>query len=298
MGFYRQEYWSGSPFPSPKNLHNSGIKPKFPALQVDSLSFEPPGKPKCVSDQIRLDQSLSRVRLFATPWIAACQDSLSITNSRSSLRLTFIESVMPSSHLILCCPLLLLPPIPPSTRVFSNESTLCLRWPKYWSFSFSIIPSKEIPQIKCLEDINFLPSILFCIHYITEYHHNPNMLWKYNIGSSINLFPLPHLLCLQLIRYCCIDLTSNSDKFVYTSSPLTLLWIFYLDPKWYCGASKKLRLILLNSYIRKKRKKLIFTDSVSWIGFGHILNRRNVLDFHWFNFIDWRHSICCCCCCC
>jgi len=92
-------------------------------------------------------QSLSRVRLFATPWITARQASLSITNSRSSLRLTSIESVMPSSHLMLCCPLLLLPPIPPSIRVFSNESTLCRRWPKYWSFSFSIIPSKEIPGL-------------------------------------------------------------------------------------------------------------------------------------------------------
>ena len=88
--------------------------------------------------QIRSDQSLSRVQLFATPWIAACQASLSITNSRSSLRLTSIESMMPSSHLILCRPLLLLPPIPPSIRVCSNESTLHMRWPKYWSFSFSI----------------------------------------------------------------------------------------------------------------------------------------------------------------
>ena len=88
-------------------------------------------------------QSVSRVRLFVTPWIAARQTSLSITNSQSSLRLISIKSVMPSSHLILCRPLLLLPPIPPSIRVFSNESTLCMRWPKYWSFSFSIIPSKE-----------------------------------------------------------------------------------------------------------------------------------------------------------
>ena len=78
--------------------------------------------------------------------IAACQASLSITNSRSPLRLTSIESVMPSSHLILCRPLLL-PPVPPSIRVFSSESTLCMRWPKHWSFSFSIIPSKEIPGL-------------------------------------------------------------------------------------------------------------------------------------------------------
>ena len=91
-------------------------------------------------------QSLSCVRLFATPWIAACQASLSITNSRSSLRLMPIESVMPSSHLILGRPLLLLPPIPPSIRVFSNESTLHMRWRKYWSFNFSIIPSREHPH--------------------------------------------------------------------------------------------------------------------------------------------------------
>ena len=92
-------------------------------------------------------QLLSRVRLFATPWIAAHQASLSITISRSSLRLTSIEFVMPSSHLILGRPLLLLPAIPPSIRVFSNESTLRMRWLKCWSFSFSIIPSKEIPGL-------------------------------------------------------------------------------------------------------------------------------------------------------
>ena len=84
-------------------------------------------------------QSLSHVWLFATPWITARQASLSITNSRNSLKLTSIKSVMPSSHLIPCRPLFLLPPIPPSIRVFSNEATLCIRWPKYWSFSFSII---------------------------------------------------------------------------------------------------------------------------------------------------------------
>ena len=92
-------------------------------------------------------QSLSRVRLFETPWIATCQASLSITNSRSSLRLTSIESVMPSSRLILGRPLLLMSPIPPSIRVFSNESTLHMRWPNYWSFSFSTSPSKEHPGL-------------------------------------------------------------------------------------------------------------------------------------------------------
>ena len=92
-------------------------------------------------------QSLSRVRLFATPWITACQASLSITNSWSSSKLMCIESVMPSGHLILCRPLLLLPPIPPSIRVFSSESTLHMKWPKYWSFSLSISPSNEHPGL-------------------------------------------------------------------------------------------------------------------------------------------------------
>ena len=97
-------------------------------------------------------QSLSHVWLFATPWIAAHQASLFITISRSSLRITSIESVVPSSHLILCRPLLFLPPILPSIRVFSNESALRMRWPKYWSFSFSIIPSKEIPDSDLLQN--------------------------------------------------------------------------------------------------------------------------------------------------
>ena len=91
--------------------------------------------------------SVARVRLFATPWIAACQASLSINNSRSSLKLMSFESVMPSSHLILCRPLFLLPPIPSRIRVFSNELTLHMRWLKYWSFSFSISPSNEHPGL-------------------------------------------------------------------------------------------------------------------------------------------------------
>ena len=94
-----------------------------------------------------MDTQFNSVQLFVTPWTVAHQASLSITNSRSSLRLTSIESVMPSSHLIFCRPLLLLPPVPPSIRIFSSESTLGMRWPKYWSFSFSIIPSKEHPGL-------------------------------------------------------------------------------------------------------------------------------------------------------
>ena len=88
-------------------------------------------------------QLLSRVQFFATPWTAACQASLSITNSQCLLKLMYTESVMPSNRLILCCPLLLPPSIFPSIRVFSNETVLHIRWPKYWSFSFSISPSSE-----------------------------------------------------------------------------------------------------------------------------------------------------------
>ena len=95
------------------------------------------------SVQFSLVQSLNGVWLFVTPWTTARQASLSITNSHSLLKLMSIESVMPSNHLILCCPLLLLPSVFPSIRVFSNESALHIRWPKYWSFSFNISPSNE-----------------------------------------------------------------------------------------------------------------------------------------------------------
>ena len=97
-------------------------------------------------------QLLSCVRLFSTPWIAARQASWSITNSRSSLRLMSIESVIPTSHRILCRPLLLLPPIPPSIRVFSNESTLHMKWPKYWSFSFSHHSFQRNPRADLLQN--------------------------------------------------------------------------------------------------------------------------------------------------
>ena len=99
------------------------------------------------SDQIRSDQLLSRVWLFATPWTTARQASLSITNSQSPPKPMSVVSVMPSNHLVLCRPLLLLPSIFPSIRVFSNESVIHIRWPKYWSFSFNISPSNEHPGL-------------------------------------------------------------------------------------------------------------------------------------------------------
>ena len=169
MGFSRREYWSGLPFPRSGHLPDPWIEYVSSALVGGFFTTEEAkeailyhwGNPDIVLRVIKVKyntfiltrfqfssvQLLSRVQLFATPWIAVLQASLSITNSRSSLRLTSIESMMPSSHLIHCRPLLLLPPIPPSIKVFSNESTLRMRWPKYWSFSFSIIPSKEIPGL-------------------------------------------------------------------------------------------------------------------------------------------------------
>ena len=112
-----------------------------------NFSFYSPRNILDLCIQFSLVQLLTHVWLFPTPRIAARQAPLSITISQSSLKLTSIESVMPSSHLILCCPLLLLPPVPPSIRDFSTQSTLRMSWPKYWSFSFSIIPSKEIPGL-------------------------------------------------------------------------------------------------------------------------------------------------------
>ena len=125
-------------------------------------------------------QSLSRVWLFVTQWIAARQASLFITMSRSSLILMSIESVMPSSHLILGRPLLLLPPIPPSIRVFSSESTLHMRWPKYWSFSFGIIPSKEIPGLISFRmDWLDLLAVQGTLKSLLQHHNSKeSILWR------------------------------------------------------------------------------------------------------------------------
>ena len=116
-------------------------------------------------------QSLSRVRLFVTPWTTAHQASLSITNSQSPPKPMSIESVMPSNHLILCHPLLLLPSIFPSIRVFSNESALCIRWPKYWSFSFNISPSNEHPGLICFRmDWLDLLAVQGTLESLLQYH--------------------------------------------------------------------------------------------------------------------------------
>ena len=125
-------------------------------------------------------QSLSRARIFATPWTATQQAYVSITNTWSLLKLTSIESVMPSNHLILCCPLLLPPSVFPSIRVFFNESVLHIRWPKYWSFSFSISPSNEYPGLISFR-INWLDllAVQGTLKSLLQHHRSKaSILWR------------------------------------------------------------------------------------------------------------------------
>ena len=132
-------------------------------------------------------QLLSRVRLFATPWTAACQASLSITNSRSSPKPMSIESVMPSNHLILCRHLFLLPSIFPSIRVFSNESALCIRWPKYWSFSFNISPSNENPGLISFRmDWLDLPAVQGTLKSLLQHHSSKASIFRRSASSQSN----------------------------------------------------------------------------------------------------------------
>ena len=133
-----------------------------------------------VSLQFSSVQSLSGVQLLVTPWITARQASLSITNSQSLLKLMSIESVMPSTHLILCHPLLLLHPIPPSIRIFSNESTLRMRWPKYWSFSLSISPSSEHPGLVSFRmDWLYLLAVQGTLKSLLQHHTSKALiLWR------------------------------------------------------------------------------------------------------------------------
>ena len=162
----------------------SGIKPYFCSMYVYK-GFAP--------TQFISVQSFSRVWLFVTLWITARQASLSITNSWSLLKLMFIESVMPSSHLILCHPLLLLPPIPPSIRIFSNESTLCMRWPKYWSFSFSISPSNEHPGLISFRmDWFDLLAVQGTLKSLLQHHSSKASIFRHSAFLTVQLSH-PHM---------------------------------------------------------------------------------------------------------
>ena len=164
-------------------------------------------------------QSHSLVRLFETPWVTACQASLSITNSQSSLKLMSIESVMPSRHLILCCPLLLLPPIPPSIWVFSNESTLCMRWPKYWSFSFSISPSNEHPGLISFKmDWLDLLAVQGTLKSLLQHH-----------SSKASALQLSAFFTVQLSHsYMTTGKTIALTRQTLVGKVMSLLWICYL----------------------------------------------------------------------
>ena len=174
------------PFPFPGDLPNPGIKPMShvsPTLAGGFFSTEPPGKPMSrIKDPIQVQfssvLSLSHVLLFATPWNAACQACLSITNSRSLLKLMSIQSVMPSNHLIFCHPLLLLPSIFPSISVFSSESGFRIRWPKYWSFSFSISPSNEYSGLISFRmDWLDLLAVQGTLKSLLQYHSSKASIW-------------------------------------------------------------------------------------------------------------------------
>ena len=151
--------------------------PVFPPVMIICILFS---LQHCILNQSVQFSQLSRVQLFVTPWIAASQASLSISNYRSLLKLMSIESVMPSSRLILCCPLLLLPPIPPSSRVFSEESTVRMRWPKYWSFSFSISPSSEYPGLISFRmDWLDLLAVQVTLKNLLQHHSSKaSILWR------------------------------------------------------------------------------------------------------------------------
>ena len=140
--------------------------------------------------QLSSVQLLSCVQLFATPWTAACQASLSITNSQNLLKLNFIVSVMPSNHLILCHPLLLLPLISPSIRVFSNESVLCIRWPKYWSFSFNMSPSNEyLGLISFRIDCFDLFAVQVTLKSLLQHHSSKHQFFSTKLSLRSN----PHI---------------------------------------------------------------------------------------------------------
>ena len=157
-----------------------------------------------------LVQSLSRVQLFVTPWTTARQTSLSITDSWSSPQLMSIKSVMPSNHLILCCPLLLLPSIFPSIRVFSNESALCIRWPKYWSFSFNISPSNEHPGLTSFRmDWLDLLTVQRTLKSLLQHHSSKaSILWC----STFFIVQLSHLFVRRLILKYLRDLYNSRTK--------------------------------------------------------------------------------------
>ena len=152
-------------------------------------------------------QSLSRVWLFEAPWTAACQASLSITSSQSLLKCISIESMMPSNHLILCHPLLLLPSIFPSINVFSNESVLCIRWPKYWSFSFNISPFNGHPGLICFRmDWLDLLTVQWTLKSLLQHHSSKASILRHSAFFIVQLshpYVLPYRMASRIENDIC-----------------------------------------------------------------------------------------------
>ena len=183
-------------------------------------------------------QSLSCVQLFATPWTAACQASLSITNSQSLPKPMSTESVMPSNHLIRCCPLLFLPPIPPSIRVFSNESTLRIRWPKYQSFSFSISPSNEHPGLISFR-MDWLDLLAFqgTLKSLLQHHISKVSIFQCSAFFTVQLSHpyMPTGKTIALTRWTFVDkvmslLVNVLSRLVIAFLPRRKLLLISLDP--------------------------------------------------------------------
>ena len=172
---------------------------------------------------IRSDQSLSHVQHFVTPWTVACQASLPFTISRSLLKLTSIELVMPSNYLIFCLPLLLLPAVFPSIRVFSNESALCLRWPKYWSFSFSTSPSNVYSGLVSFRmDWFYLLAVQRTLKSLLQHHSSKaSVLWH-------SAFFMVQLSYLYMTIGKTVDLTIQTFVGKVMSLPLNMLSRFII----------------------------------------------------------------------
>ena len=234
MGFSRPESWSGLPFPPPGGFPNpeSNLHPLLLLHWQALLTLVPPEEPSphpklrgekaCDESSLPPEasvnqsvQSLSRVRLFATPGTTACQASLSITSSRSSPKLMSIEWVMASNHLTLCHPLLLLSPIPPSIRVFSNDSALRMRWSKYWSFSFSISPPNEHPGlISFRTDWLDLLAVQGTLKSLLQHHSSKASILRHSAFFTVRLSH-PYMTTGKIIALTTQTFVSNVMSLLY-----------------------------------------------------------------------------------
>ena len=227
MGFYRQEYWHGLPFPPPGGLPDQGIEPESPVSAYLAGRFF---NHRATLEAVRIYvvavvQSPSCVQLFVTPWTTACQASVSLIISQSLPKFMSIEFVVPFNHLILWYPLLLLSSIFPSLRVFSSESVLYIRWPKYWNFSFSISHSSEYSGLISF-GIDWFD--LFAVHGILKnllQHHSSkaSVLWHsvFFIVQLSGIHTFIHTYIYMYIYEVCM-LICSATLIIYTAHILII----------------------------------------------------------------------------